>query len=283
MIRYQINGTDGSVAHVTDHCFRGLSMATPFYYMHQVDMYDKSGSSIGSVFIEDKDGRAQRDMTKPGSDELFDVIRSNIESVEYEVNTYRTEVVDMLKELVQQIPWMKDVTTVIDGSSITNFKVRGDIPGDQLFHVLSSLRNVDSYYWSTLVDFKKYYTTFQAFNMLMYTTKTTDWNGEVDYPGYTVGMDYMWANQYTVTKGSVLSVLKNGPRWFLEKGKLDYFYKELPFIPSVSVADSEYSENASVNLNCRMFRSFELPEDEDPNKEVFSSPLEIINFLKENF
>lgn len=264
LVGYAIHGKNGNWSAVHDYCFRGVSMGTPPFYIYEYDVF-------GNI-PEDEDKR-----------EFFESIREDIDFVAYEVPKFNREVISELKAIVDVIPWLKDVVIPVDEKYCTKFLVIGDIPGDHLFHALSSLRNIATHHWESYKNYRKTLGHRESFVLQMFCTQTTDYRGKPFYNGYNHGQDYMWANFSTITRGAVKSVVENGPRWYLEKGHLKYSGEKLPFEPSVKAVDPEEEGSISWDSSrfCQLFRSFELPAGEDPDPQTFDSPLELVNYVKE--
>lgn len=282
MVRYQILGNNGWTAFVSDYCFRGLSSHTPVGYIREYSLLSPEGKIYEEEEVEyDEDGDPINNWDERV--ELFENIRDSIKEVSFEVFSYRTDVVKELKQLVSTVPWLRDVVTYKEGNRDTTFTVRGDIEGDHLFHALSTMRNIEMHMWSSYMSYRESYTPAQALNLLMFSPKVTDFSGQVQYVGYHYTQDYMWANFHTVTRGSVKSVIENGPRWFLKRDCLDYYDNPLPFTPTISGVERDDKESVqwSSSTFCRLFRSFELPVELDEDPVIFDTPKDMIEYAEE--
>lgn len=284
MVRYQLLGNNGWTAFVTDYCFRGLASHTPVWWISDFSL----ASPEGEVFNTEDEYDEEENLVNTGTDsdfmnEMFEEIRNSIKSVAFEVLSYRTDVIKELKQLVESVSWMKDVVTCQEGSRISTFTVRGDVEGDHLFHALSTLRNIEMHMWNSYMAYREEFNPMQSLTLLMFSPKVTDFAGKVQYVGYNYGQDYMWSNTHTVTRGSVKSVVENGPRWFMGKGNLDYYHKPLPFTPTVMGVDRDdpTSHNWSSSTDSRLFRSFEIPVESDEDPVTFDVPEDIIKYVKE--
>ena len=264
MVRYTIHGMNGREACVYDYCFRGLNLGTPYHYLYEC--------AVKEPDVEEWDE----------DDDMFELIRSNIDFVEYELQSDEVGRADALSEIIAGIPWLREVVNRVDNNRTVCFLVNGQIAGDHMFHALSSLRNVVMHYWSSYEKYRKTYSPPDAFTLLMFSPFTTDWKDQDVYPGYGIGMDYMWANTGSMTRGAVQSVIENGPRWYLGKGCLKYLHEKLPFTPSIIPVDAEDEDSVhwDSSKNCQLFRSFELPLAEDTDPTGFKNAEELIIFAK---
>lgn len=261
MIRYKIHGVSGHVISVHDHCFRGLSVHTPMYYLH--DWY-----------VDGKDDLDE------DAEEIFDNVRNNVDFVEYTLDKSNNLSKDIL-EIVENVSWIKEITTVVENRNKYHFLVSGDAPGDQMFHVLSSIRNIEHYYGESFLRHRNGLNPYQAFIMSMYVVSNIDFRGNPVYSGFNSGNDYMWANFDTTTKKSVRSVIENGPRWYLPRRSVDYCHQKLDFTPEVRGVSREDPDSIewTSSLNKQLFRSFEIPATEGEEPEVFESPKELADYI----
>ena len=265
MVRYTIHGMNGREVCIYDYCFRGLNLDTPYHYLYEYGVKAEDANEW------DED-----------SEELEN-IRSNVDFVEYELQPEEVSKADALSEIIAEVPWLREVVNRVDNGGQVSFLVDGQIPADHMFHALSSLRNIVMHYWNSYENYRKSYSPAQAFTLLMFSPFVKDWNQRDSYSGYSIGMDYMWANTGSITRGAVKSVIENGPRWYLDKGCLSCNYKKLPFKPSIVQTDPEDEESVNWDSSkyCRLFRSFELPCEEDPDPTGFANAEELVSFAKE--